>query len=261
MLTIRDAHKDVVRRYSSRDQPTVTDPERMHAAPEWTEQPITLGATRGLHRFVWPIRWSPPQALAAESVFTDGVWALPGRYTVELDVDGQRFTQPLDILPDPRVKLPPAAYADAYALARRIEAARAQVAASATALAALQRAITNRLAAADAVESPLLVSYLRELVGVTGIEPTVNPSNSYWQPAKALTTLRYLNETLTGLDTAVDGADAAPSPDARAGVSKVEGLVPTVLAAAARIRASSLDALNSRLTAAGKPRLEISKVD
>ncbi len=45
------------------------------------------------------------------------------------------------------------------------------------------------------------------------------------------------------------------------GSAKMEGLVPPVLAAAARIRASSLDALNGRLTAAGKPRLEIPKVD
>ncbi len=46
-LTIRDAHGDVVRRYSSRDQPTVTDPARMHAAPEWTEQPITVSSHAG----------------------------------------------------------------------------------------------------------------------------------------------------------------------------------------------------------------------
>ena len=96
---------------------------------------------------------------------------------------------------------------------------------------------------------------------MTGVEPTVNPSNSFWRPAKALTTLRYLNDTLSELAAAVDGADAAPSPDARAGFSKIEGLVPPVLAAAGRIRASSLDALNTQLTAAGRPRLEVPKVN
>jgi hypothetical protein len=41
----------------------------------------------------------------------------------------------------------------------------------------------------------------------------------------------------------------------------MEGLLPPVLAEAARIRAASLDTLNGRLTAAGKPPLEVAKVD
>jgi len=260
-LTIRDAQQNVVRQYSSRDQREAVDPAHMNAAPEWTDAPVTLSTAPGLHRFVWPIRWAAPPALAAGNAFIDGVWAIPDRYTVELGVDGRRFTQPLDILPDPRLNLPRAAYLDAYAMARRIEAARAEVTASATALRVIQRAITARLATANAVETSLLGPYLRELVDVTGVEPTVNPSNSFWRPAKALTTLRYLNDTLSELAAAVDGADAAPSPDARTGFSKIEGLVPPVLAAAARIRASSLDALNTQLTAAGRPRLEVPKVN
>ena len=143
-------------RYSSRDQPKAVDPAHMNAAPEWTDAPVTLSTAPGLHRFVWPIRWAAPPELAAGNAFIDGVWAIPDRYTVELGVDGRRFTQPLDILPDPRLNVPRTAYLDAYAMARRIEAARAGVTASATALRVIQRAITARLATANAVESSLL---------------------------------------------------------------------------------------------------------
>ena len=59
---------------------------------------------------------------------------LPGRYTVELSVGQSQRTQPLTILPDPRVTMTPEAYARQFALARRIEAAAARVAEAVTAL-------------------------------------------------------------------------------------------------------------------------------
>ena len=66
-----------------------------------------------------------------------------------------------------------------------------------------------------------------------------------------MTTLRYLAETLRTLEQAVDGADAAPSQDARDGLAKVEPLIPPVLASWEAVRGGELRALNGKLTAAG----------
>ena len=64
--------------------------------------------------------------------------------------------------------------------------------------------------------------------------------------------LRFLSASLNALDLAVQGADAAPSPDARTGLAKIEAMIPAVLAAWDRLRQQELDGLNTRLTQAGR---------
>jgi hypothetical protein len=56
---------------------------------------------------------------------------------------------------------------------------------------------------------------------------------------------------LKALATAIDGADGAPTPDAREGVAKAKPALARVRAAAARLE-SDLTALNARLVAAGQ---------
>jgi hypothetical protein len=246
-LTIRDAQGGVVRKYSSTDVPPAVDLARIGSAPEWIARPVTLAATPGLHRFVWPMRYAAP----GRGAFADGVWAPPGRYIVELQVDGRSVVQPLELRADPRVSVPADAYAAEFVLARRIEATHARVAQAAESLAALQRALPARLATAAPAEAPLLKAFAAKLAAVSGTTPATNPSNAWWRPGRALTSLRYLNETLNTLEEAVDGADAAPSPDARDGYAKIEALVPPVLAAAASLRGPELSDLNANLKQAG----------
>jgi hypothetical protein len=250
-LVIRDAAGAEVRRYRSADAAPAADPARIGFAPEWQRAPVVLAATAGFHRFVWPLRCAPPAALA-RGAFSDGVWAPPGRYTVELQVDGRTLAQPLEVRPDPRVSLPAAAYAEQFALARRIEADRARVASAYEPASALQSRVTARAAAASGAEGAALTSFEARLAAVTGIQPAVNASDGFWRPAKALTTLRYLAETLRTLEQAVDGADAAPSPDAHEGIAKVEALVPPVLASWDAV-GRELTALNTKLAALGAP--------
>src|SRR5438093_7096642 len=124
VLRILDAGGALVRRYSSDERPRAPDLAKIRVAPEWMTPPVGLTAAPGMHRFIWPVRYPAPPALAEGNAYADGVWAAPGRYTVELSVDGQRLTQPLTIAPDPRVSLPPAVYARQLVLARRVEAQR-----------------------------------------------------------------------------------------------------------------------------------------
>ncbi len=67
-----------------------------------------------MHRFVWDMHYPAPQALNREfpisAIAHDtpqlplGAWAIPGKYTVKLTVDGKSYTQPLSVQMDPRVK-------------------------------------------------------------------------------------------------------------------------------------------------------------
>ncbi len=67
-----------------------------------------LPAEAGLNRFVWDLHYEgaskvPRSPLWAGS--TDGPEALPGKYQVRLTVQGKSYTAPLEIEPDPRLKV------------------------------------------------------------------------------------------------------------------------------------------------------------
>jgi hypothetical protein len=59
---------------------------------------------------VWDLEHDPAKPIKEARIDSGnpetGPLALPGKYTVKLTVDGQTATAPLEILPDPRVKVP-----------------------------------------------------------------------------------------------------------------------------------------------------------
>ncbi|HKR96020.1 MAG TPA: glycoside hydrolase, partial [Candidatus Angelobacter sp.] len=113
-LEILNAKGQVIRSYSSKDQPF--HPPTPPAFPMyWFNPPEPLAATAGMHRFIWDIRYSaPPVAQPGYSMSTaagtdtprepEGPQALPGSYQARLTVDGKSYTQPFKLVMDPRVK-------------------------------------------------------------------------------------------------------------------------------------------------------------
>ncbi|HEV7502173.1 MAG TPA: hypothetical protein VGQ33_19295, partial [Vicinamibacteria bacterium] len=221
VIRIVDAQERTVREYSSEDRLPATDLTTIRVAPEWILPPSPPARTPGMHRFVWPIRYPAPAALADGNPYADGLWAPPGRYTVELSVGQSQRTQPLTILPDPRVTMTPEAYARQFALARRIEAAAARVAEAVTAL----DAVHKRLAGGGAAGLDLRVQAL--LGPDFGGAPIA--------PPPGLTPLRTLAGKLRRFLDAVDDADAPPSPDVEAGFTQIEPVVEASLAAFKRL--------------------------
>ena len=72
-------------------------------------------AAAGANTFVWDMRYPPANVIPGTTLHgvARGPLAVPGRYQVRLTLDGRSFTQPLEIVKDPRV-----AY-DTTALARQ----------------------------------------------------------------------------------------------------------------------------------------------
>ena len=64
-LEIFDSAKNLVRRYSSDDKPDPMDPT-LNVPTYWVRPPAILAATAGMHRFVWDLRYPPPDAAAHE---------------------------------------------------------------------------------------------------------------------------------------------------------------------------------------------------
>ena len=129
VIEVLDAAGKLVRHYSSADQPGPPEKD-LNVPTYWIRPPQIPPAAAGMHRFVWDLRYTPPDALRGGYPMTAidhntpreprGPIALPGEYTVKLTVDGKSFTQPLTVKMDPRVKTPPAGLKQQFDLAMKV---------------------------------------------------------------------------------------------------------------------------------------------
>jgi photosystem II stability/assembly factor-like uncharacterized protein len=207
-IEILTAAEKLVRRYSSADPVPKPNLARMTTAPEWFNTPVAVSNEAGMHRFVWPIRYPAVAGLGGRRGGGEGVWAPPGDYRVVLTVGERKLTQTLTVVPDPRLTLPPAAYAEQFALAKEIEA--------------MHAAVRTALTEADAALLKLKPDDpLRErVVAVAGI--TYSPTGP--NAELSTTSLRFYDAELGKLMQAVDGADAAPTDDAKQAWAKLRPL-------------------------------------
>ena len=108
VLEVADAKGQVVRRYSTNDTPRARRSGGA-IADVWIVPPLHLTAKAGLNRFVWDLRYTPPQSAGGRrggggGGFGEaaGPFVLPGMYRVRLTVGGQTLMQPLEVVLDPR---------------------------------------------------------------------------------------------------------------------------------------------------------------
>ena len=226
-LEILDANEALVRRYSSSDVPQAMDLKRLGTAPEWFTTPSTIASSPGMHRFVWPLHYPAPAGLtgrrAGSGAFADGIWAPPGSYKIVLTVNGQKLTQPLTVVPDPRINLPASAYAEQFALAREVEQTRASLASALGEAAAL----VKRTDITDALR--------RKATEVSG---TI-AGEEFTAPPPPQSSLRFINQALSKLAGALDGSDTAPTADAHASWAKLKPAADAGLATWAVVKSEA----------------------
>jgi photosystem II stability/assembly factor-like uncharacterized protein len=113
-LEVLDGRGQPVRAFSSNDKPW--SPASPPPFPSyWFRPPEQLSTAAGMHRFVWDLRYATPplasQGYSMSTVFgrsvprePEGPPAVPGAYQLRLTVDGKTYTQPFNLVMDPRVK-------------------------------------------------------------------------------------------------------------------------------------------------------------
>jgi photosystem II stability/assembly factor-like uncharacterized protein len=240
-IVISDAAGGEVRRFSSADPVKAPDLAKIDTAPEWIVTPQPLSAASGQHRFVWDLHYALPDEVKGGRR-SAGVWAPPGRYTVAMTVDGKTFHQPLQIAPDPRVKLDPAAYRREFELARRIEADLVRAKAALGEATKAHAALAGAQASAAPPERQRLADLDVRLVEVAA-PPSDDPRVAVPSPSKSLTALAPLAEALAKLEQAVDGADADPSADAQSGYRQASATLQDTLARWAALKSEIVLAL------------------
>jgi photosystem II stability/assembly factor-like uncharacterized protein len=257
-LEIVDAAGDVVRRYASSDTPDpIADIGNVPAY--WIRPTQILSAQAGQHRFVWDVHWAPPPGggrsypIAATPHNTapepQGPFAHPGRYTVRLTVNGQRYEQPLNIRMDPRVKTPEPELRRQYELSlqlyramRQDSAATAEVRSVRAQLRDLRpRVRGDALRALDALETA--AAAMEGGGGGRGAGPGGGGGSAFGA----------IDGQLASLMNLLQDADVAPTTQALAAVNNTLAAQRAAVGRWDALKTRDLGALNERLRQAGLP--------
>jgi hypothetical protein len=205
---------------------------------------MVISTRAGMHRVSWDMRYQPIGAAGGRGAGGAAVphrthpaasapWAPPGSYVVRLTAGGKRYTQPLTLRLDPRVKTPALALAtqtrltrEMYDGARATDTAFEQARALAAQLGALEGSDMAAFKAKVAVDLPAL----------EGASAAMMAAAMAMQTAEAAPTAR----------------DVAACRDARRQAT-------TVMAHWTTLKTADLAALNAKRKAAGQPMIEIAK--
>jgi photosystem II stability/assembly factor-like uncharacterized protein len=258
-LNVLDAQGHLVRHYSSAEKTVALNPTTLKIAPEWVPAPIRLSTRSGMHRFVWNLHYAAPAGTSpsADGEPASGVWAPPGTYSIELDVDGRTYRQPLQLKADPRVKVSDAAMQREFVLARKVEAALTQATTAGDEAVELLKRLQARPAHVDAALQTSIDALLDKAAALSGMEAHPDPRNSMGRPPQRTDSLRALSIDLRKLEQAVDGADADPSADAQTSYTSLSQTLAATLAGWQQLKQQDLAALNAKLKAAGDPAIAL----
>ena len=254
-LEILDAKGELVRRWSSDEKPRPPDLSRIVVTPDWVTPAEPLSAAAGMHRFVWDLRDALPKELAGGGGFRggSGPWAPPGRYTVRLTAAGKTLAQPLDVVKDPRLG---ASVSDAelvrqHEVAREIQAERVRVAVALREASALRKQLAALRKDAAPAARNALAAFTKALDRAAG-PPAPGSGEDFWDTEEIdPVSLRRLATSLSGLQYAVESADAAPTPDALTGLSLRKKMADEGLARWRDVVVKELPDVNRSLEAAG----------
>ena len=265
VLEILDSNGKLVRRYSSADKLQEVNPAKLTVAALWVHPEQPPSAQPGMHRFVWNLLYPSPAAPFGFDLWTkSGMWAVPGRYTVKLIVDGKTFAQPLAVKMDPNIKVSEADLEAQFQTDRQIIEARQKVSEALAEAEKLQKQLQSLLPQTTNLQEPNreLKAVDQKLSPVLGPAAQANPDFSgELGPSKDLTSLRYLAGAFGQLEYVVESADAAPTPDALAAFQQARQVMESTLAMWQEIKSTDLAHLNSILRQARLPAISLKKTE
>ena len=262
ILEIDDSSGKLVRRFSSADQPAPVDTRELNVPTYWVRPERTLSASPGMHRFVWDLRMPPPDALEHEYPISaipgdtprgpQGPAVLPGDYKVTLTANGKMFTQPVHIQMDPRVKTSAADLAQQFMLETQIADAMHQDYSTLMQIRNL-RAQLKKLEPEGKLRD--LAPALKDLESKAAtLEGDGSGATFLSTPeGNSFTKLNAGFATVLGI---VDSADAAPTTQAVAMLTRLQSALSEQTKQWEQLQAQEVASLNTRLRRAGAKMLD-----
>jgi photosystem II stability/assembly factor-like uncharacterized protein len=264
-LEILDSHGETVRRFRSDDAPTPGADElaRELIPSYWLAQPQVLPATRGVHRWVWDLRYAEPLSVThgypisavphATPRTPQGPVALPGTYRVRLTVDGKHYEASLTLKEDPRVSVTPQALEAQLRLARQLSQLLSE--SSQTLLAARSQQVQLKALGPGGSAADTLTHYRAQLAQVLGGSEEAEPAKAAAKPegegqqTPPAGQLSDVQDHIASLYAEVLRPDAAPTAAQQSAAESLQGSYQALLSQWQQLQAQLPD-LNHRLQAA-----------
>jgi photosystem II stability/assembly factor-like uncharacterized protein len=255
-IDIYDLAGTLIRSYSSMPIPPEKEKDDPFIAPYWIAHPEPLSRDKGMHRFVWNLRYTDPPAIHVQSPYNypiaaivgdtplppQGPLVMPGKYEVRLKVGEQVLREPLEVKMDPRVSFIRNELQSSLDLQLKISAALGRNFAAYQQAKDLQSRLTDlkNRPKGDAVATAAnaLDAKLAELEG--------EPTPILEQPKTV--SFSAVNDTLVALMALVDGADSAPSEESFAAYQRTCKALNTTLEAWQAIKSTDLPTFNVTLS-------------
>jgi len=260
-LEILDSQGQLVRRYSSADQPVPTpaELEKQVVPLYWVQMPQTLSTAPGARRWVWDLHYPAPTAAHHEYPISAvpgrtprlplGPIALPGNYSLRLTVNGRTYESSLVVKMDPRVTTPPTGIRQMFDLEMRLAALLTGSSQALLEAHSLRDQLNKLSGQASGTNRDSIAAFRKKLQALTEAEPATEES-----PAP---TLRRVNSAVSTLYGAVGAADATPTAAQVEAAKKVEQDTSSAMKQWEELKKNALPGLNGALRSAGLPELRL----
>jgi len=153
--------------------------------------------------------------------------------------------------PDPRVKVSPAALQREFELASKVHSASKRAAKAVDEATGLLKALATR-APHETKLRPAVARLMAAISDVSGLPLSSDKRAARPGSPAPPGSLKDLSKALDNLESAVDGADADPSADARAAYGKLTLLLATKLQRWQSLKQTDLASLNAAFLAQGE---------
>jgi photosystem II stability/assembly factor-like uncharacterized protein len=254
-LEIFDNQQRLVRRYSSKDESEKINENQLPYPTYWLRPPRILPTKAGMQRWVWNLRYPPPEGFPRtfpiSAIYRDtpsqpeGPLASPGEYTVKLTVGGKQFAEPLTLKMDPRVTTPPASVAKMFEVSMRCYEGVAKARSAQAEIRKLRdqlKALKEKAGQGTTAEAiAALDQKAAGVEGAGGLGPRGGGASG----------LARLAGDLLSVMNLVEGADAAPTTQAVAASDALQKSLADALSSWGEIKSKDVKSLNDQLRDAG----------
>jgi len=255
-LAIYDPAGTLIKSYSSAPIPPEKKKEDPYIAAYWIAHPEPLSREKGMHRFVWDLRYADPPAIHVQSPYNypiaaivgatplppQGPLVMPGKYEVRLKVGDKVLGQPLEVKMDPRVSYIRNELQSSLDLQLKISAALARNYAAYGQVKDVRAGMVELKKRPKGDPVPTAAAALDVKLAALEGEPT-----PLLEEPKTVS-FSAVNDTLTALMALVDGADFAPSEESFAAYQRTCKALNATLATWQEIKTKDLPAFNATLT-------------
>ena len=259
-LEILDARGQLVRKFSSADQPEASEADlKKQLIPlYWLRPSRILSSEAGVHRWVWDLHYPAPDstrhnfpiaAIPGDTPRTPlGPTALPGSYTARLTVNGKSYNAPFTLKMDPRVRVSAAALEKKFDLEVRLATLVSQTSRAVMQAGSIHDALQKLTQQATGATLDSIKAFQNKLDEITGAQPG--------PPSDAIALAR-VNGQLSTLYGQIWQVDAEPTTAQSQAIVSIEHDTSEVIRRWDALKTSDLPALNHALQGANLPEIKI----